>query len=85
MASAPHRHAQQLADEEFVLAVVQLLAFAGALARDLVLRPAVDQALFVAKPRLIAAGAQPQRPRRSSFGLAGEAGWVGHRGWARVV
>ena len=85
MSSSPHRHRKQLADEEFVLAVVQLLSFPRPLARGLVLLSAVNLALPVAEPRLVAAGAQPQRPRRSSFGLAGEAGWDGHRGWARVV
>jgi len=50
-----------------------------------VLLPAVDLALPVTEVRLVAAGAQSQHPRRSSFGLASEAGWVGHRGRARVV
>ena len=85
MASSPHRYTQQLADQHLVLAVVQLLAFARPLARGLVLLPAVDLALPVTEPRLVAASAQSQHPRRSSFGLAGEAGWVGHRGRARVV
>ena len=53
---------------------------------NLVLFPAVDLALLVAEPRLVVAvGAQSQHPRRSSFGLTGEAGWDGHRGRARVV
>ena len=47
--------------------------------------PAVDLALPVTEPRLVAAGAQSKRPRRSSFGLTGEEGWDGHRGRARVV
>jgi len=65
-------------------AVIELLAFACFFARDLVLFPAVDLALLVAEPRPVA-GAQSKRPRWASFGLAGEAGWVGHRGRARVV
>jgi len=76
--SAPHRHGKELTDEEFVLAVVLLLAFACFFARDLVLLSAVDLALLVAKVCLFAAGAQSQRPRRASFGLAGEAGWDWH-------
>ena len=43
--SSPHRHGKELADEEFVLAVIQLLALPRPLARDLVLLPAVDLAL----------------------------------------
>jgi len=73
VASAPHRHGEQLADEEFVLAVIELLAFARSFARDLVLRPAVDLALPVTELRLVTAVAQSQQPCRSLFGLAGEA------------
>ena len=47
-----------------------------AFARDLVLLPSIDLALLVAEVRLVAASAQSQRPRRSSFGLAGEAEWA---------
>ena len=85
MPSTPHRHAQQLADQHLVSAVVLLLALEYFFARDLVLLPTVDLALPIAEPRLVAAGAQSQHPRRSSFGLSGEAGWVGHRGRTRVV
>ena len=84
MTSAPHRHAQQLADEHLVLAVVQLFAFACFFARDLVLFSAVDLALPVTESRLVTAGAQSQHPRRAAFGLAGEARRVGHRRRARV-
>ena len=63
MPSSPHRHAQQLPDQHLVLTVVQLLAFARPLARDLVFFSAVDLALLIAEPRLVAASAQSQRPR----------------------
>ena len=85
MPSSPHRHGQQLADQHLVLAVIELLALPHFFARDLVILPAVDLALPVIEPRLVAVGAQSQHSRRSSFGLAGEARRVGHRGRARVV
>ena len=85
MPSSPHRHAQQLADEHLVLAVIQLLAFACFFARDLGLLPAVDLTLLVTEPGLVTAGAQSQHPLWSSFGLAGETRRVGHRERARVV
>ena len=72
--SASHRHTQQLAYQYFVLAVVQFLAFACFFARGLVLLPAVDLALLVAKVSIITTGAKSQRLRRPTFGLAGEAG-----------
>ena len=40
---------------------------------------AIDLALPVTKPRFVAAGAQSKHPRRSTFGLAGEARRVGHQ------
>ena len=82
----PHRHTQQLADQHLVIAVVlfPVFAFARLHARDLVFWPAVDLALFIAEPRLVA-GTAKKLPRRSSFGLAGEAGRNRHRGRARVV
>ena len=85
MASPPHRHAQQLADQNLVLAVILLPSFARPLARDFVLLPAVDLALFVAEVRPSVADAAEEPPRRSSFGLTGEAGCDWHRGRAGVV
>jgi len=41
--------------------------------------------LLVAEVRPSVAGAAEEPASGSSFGLAGEAGWVGHRGRARVV
>jgi len=82
--SPPHRHAQQLADEHFVLAVIHFFALPSSFARGLVLLPAVELALPVTEQCLVAACAQSQHPRRSSLGLAGEARRVGHRGRARV-
>jgi len=75
---------RKLANEKFVLAVIELLALASSFARGLELLPAVDLVLFVAEPRH-AAGAQTKRPRRAAFGLACEAGWMWHRGRAGVV
>ena len=84
-ASAPHCHAHQLADQHLVLAVVEFLAFPRSFALLFVLLPAVDLALLIAEIRPRVASAAQQFPRRSSFGLAGEARMNWHRGRAGVV